>query len=571
MKLSRVLIILWFWCGCVAGGAALDRDAFTFTNYQLDLRVEPAQQRLAVRGKITLRNDSAAPQKNLVLQISSSLDWRSIQAGGKPVQFVAQPYASDIDHTGGVSEAVITLPQEVAPKAVVELEIGYEGTVALDIGRLKRVGIPDEIARRTDWDQISPSFTALRGVGHVIWYPVAMQSADFSEGNSLFQVLGRWKAREAQLEMKISVAQLVRPGDKEAVVVCDGKPEPRTNEERAPGSPVDCSYSPLGFTLPTLVLGDFEVAEGSSVRVFHAAGSKDEAETYVAAADKAVPFVQQWLGQVHGKAQVVQLPDASAAPFESGTMLLSPLSTDPKFVEITLVHELAHTVFSSTRPWIYEGVAHFAQAVYREQQAGRQAALDYMGLHRTALADAEKPVSGQKAESAASESLINTTSEEFYRSKAMFVWWMLRDMVGEPALKKALAAYRPQDDKEPSYVQHLIEAQSKRDLEWFFDDWVYRDRGLPDFRIVSVYPRKTLGNAYVVTVTVENLGEAGAEAPVTLRSAEGGVTKRLGVRGKATASIRIEVPSLPQEAVVNDGSVPERDATNNSFRVEVDK
>ncbi|PYX86062.1 MAG: hypothetical protein DMG68_16555 [Acidobacteria bacterium] len=216
-------------------------------------------------------------------------------------------------------------------------------------------------------------------------------------------------------------------------------------------------------------------------------------------------------------------------------------------------------------------MAHFAQAVYREQQAGRQAALDYMGLHRTALADAEKPVSGQKAESAASESLINTTSEEFYRSKAMFVWWMLRDMVGEPALKKALAAYRPQDDKEPSYVQHLIEAQSKRDLEWFFDDWVYRDRGLPDFRIVSVYPRKTLGNAYVVTVTVENLGEAGAEAPVTLRSAEGDVTKRLGVRGKATASIRIEVPSLPQEAVVNDGSVPERDATNNSFRVEVDK
>ena len=75
----------------------------------------------------------------------------------------------------------------------------------------------------------------------------------------------------------------------------------------------------------------------------------------------------------------------------------------------------------------------------------------------------------------------------------------------------------------------------------------------------------------MVTVTVENLGEAGAEAPVTLRSAEGGVTKRLGVRGKATASIRIEVPSLPQEAVVNDGSVPERDATNNSFRVEVDK
>ncbi len=70
----------------------MDREAFTFTNYDLDVRIEPEQQRLAVRGKITLRNDSASPQKNLPLQISSTLDWRSIQFNGKPVQFVSQPY-----------------------------------------------------------------------------------------------------------------------------------------------------------------------------------------------------------------------------------------------------------------------------------------------------------------------------------------------------------------------------------------------------------------------------------------------------------------------------------------------
>src|SRR5882672_1629836 len=65
---------------CALGGSlipaqALDRSAFTITNYDLNLRIELAQQRLAVRGKITLRNDSPAPQKNLSLQISSSLDW----------------------------------------------------------------------------------------------------------------------------------------------------------------------------------------------------------------------------------------------------------------------------------------------------------------------------------------------------------------------------------------------------------------------------------------------------------------------------------------------------------------
>ena len=561
-KLSGVLCLLF---ACAATSASLDRDAFTFTHYDLNVRVEPAQQRLSARGKISLRNDSATPQKNLVLQISSSLDWRSIQAGGKPVQFVSQPYASDIDHTGGLSEAVITLSQEVAPKRMVEIEIGYEGTVQLDIGRLKRVGIPDEIARHTDWDQISPNITALRGVGHVVWYPVAMQSADFSEGNSLFQVLGRWKAREAQAEMKIIIEQVVRPGENRQRVACDGKQESGTGKET---ESVECSYAPLGLTVPTLVLGNFETAEGPAARVYHFPTDKAEADAYVQAATRVTPFVQQWLGAPREKALVVELPDSSAAPFESGTMLLSPLSSDSKFIEVTLVHALAHAAFPSARPWIYEGLAHFAQALYRERQGGRQAALDYMGLHRSALADVEKSV---QPEAAAAESLINTTEEEFYRSKAMFVWWMLRDLVGETALKNALAAYRPQDDKEPSYIQHLVDAESKRDLEWFFDDWVYRDRGLPDFRIASVYPRKTLGDAYVVTVSVENLGDAGAEVPVMLRTAEGDVTKRLVVRGKASTAIRIEVASTSQTAVVNDSSVPESGPGSNVFKIEAAK
>ena len=81
----RFLCVLCALCGCAFQASALDREAFTFTNYDLDVRVEPEQQRLAVRGKLTLRNDSASAQKNISLQVSSTLDWRSIQIGGKPV------------------------------------------------------------------------------------------------------------------------------------------------------------------------------------------------------------------------------------------------------------------------------------------------------------------------------------------------------------------------------------------------------------------------------------------------------------------------------------------------------
>src|SRR6266849_8049008 len=191
MKFLHVLCVL---CGLALPGLALDREAFTFTNYDLDVRVEPEQQRLAVRGKLILRNDSASAQKNISLQVSSTLDWRSIQVSGKPVQFVTQPYTSDIDHTGALSEAIVTLPQAVPPKGTIELDIGYEGTIPLDATRLTRIGVPEELAKHSSWDQISPSFTAVRGAGYVAWYPITTESADFSEGNSLFEVVDRWKA-----------------------------------------------------------------------------------------------------------------------------------------------------------------------------------------------------------------------------------------------------------------------------------------------------------------------------------------------------------------------------------------
>ena len=148
------------------------------------------------------------------------------------------------------------------------------------------------------------------------------------------------------------------------------------------------------------------------------------------------------------------------------------------------------------------------------------------------------------------------------------MWWMLRDMLGNAALKKAIAAYRPEQDKEPSYMQRLIAAQTQRDLEWFFDDWVYRDRGLPDFKVVSAFSRKALSNTFIVTVTVENLGTAGAEVPVLVKFKGGELRKRIEVRAKDKASVRVETSAAASEIVVNDGSVPESDVSNNTFRVE---
>jgi len=567
MKLFCVVCVL---CGLAPGALALEREAFTISKYDLEIRLEPEQQRLGTRGKITLRNDSAHPQKVVALQISSSLNWRSIRIDGKAVQFVSQPYASDIDHTGALSEAIVTLPVEIKPKDSVELEIGYEGVIPLDATRLVRIGVPESFAKHTSWDQISPSFTAVRGAGYVAWYPITTESADFSEGNSLFEVVDRWKAREMRSEFKLALSLQDARGGTTPTLLCGAEAQGYSAEAgKDRGIRVECGWSPLGTVTPTFVMAEYVDESKAPLKLFSLPGHEAGAATYSNALDPATKFVSGWFGKPSASIAIADFADPQSAPFESGTLLLASMAAeDSKLAGINLVHELVHSALPSSRPWVYEGLAHFAEAMYRQEQGGRQAALDFLGLHRAAFLDSEKEVSATPQKNPG-QPLAITFDETYYRSKAAYVWWMLRDMAGDDAIKEAIRKYRAEDDndKAPNYVEQLIEAAAKRDLGWFFDDWVYQDRGLPDFHVQSVHPWKTEKGVQFITVTLENLGNAGAEVPFTIFFEGGEITKRIEVRAKATATTRVELPGIANKVVVNDGSVPESDLTNNVFKI----
>ncbi|MGB8012238.1 MAG: hypothetical protein WCF68_11525 [Terriglobales bacterium] len=564
MRFLCVLCVLW---GASLSAAALDREAFTITKYDLEIELEPQQQRLGARGKIALRNDSAQPQKIAALQISSSLSWRSIRVDAKPVQFVSQPFVSDIDHTGALSEAVVTLPAEVKPKDSVELEIGYEGVIALDATRLTNVGVPEEIAKHSSWDQIGPSFTAVRGAGYVAWYPITTESADFSDGNSLFEVGDRWKAREAWSEFKLRLSAASVAADASLTLLC-GAEAKSTDAGKDRGIQVQCGWNPLGTVTPTFAMATYVDLSKPPLKLFSLPGHEAGAAKYFNALDPAAKFVSGWFGQPKAPVAIADFADPNSAPFESGTLLMASMAAeDSKLAGINLVHELVHSALPSSRPWVYEGLAHFAEAMYRQQQGGREAALDFLGLHRAAFLDAEKEVSAAPQKNSG-QPLVSTFDETYYRSKAAYVWWMLRDMVGDDALKQAIGKYRAEDDNmnDPKYVERLIESAAKRDLGWFFDDWVYHDRGLPDFRVQAAHPWPEKDTQFI-TVTLENLGNAGAEVPFTITCEGGEITQRMEVRAKSKATTRVELKGPASEIVVNDGSVPESDLTNNMFKV----
>jgi len=570
----KSLCILCLVCASGLFAAALDREAFTIAKYDLEIRLEPRQQRLGARGKITLRNDSAQPQKVVALQISSSLNWRAIRASGRALQFVSQPFTSDIDHTGALSEAVVTLPAEIKPKDSVDLDVGYEGVVPLDATRLTRVGVPDAIARHTSWDHIGASFTAVRGAGYVAWYPITSESADFSEGNSLFEVTDRLRARSAGSEFKAKITMSDVSNERAPVIICTPAGASMVEEiSRAKLSSAECSWDRLGTVVPTFAMAMYSGANKPPLSLFSLPGHDEGASTYLDALAPAAKFVTGWFGKPTAPIAIADFADGHAAPFESGTLLMASMEdADANLAGINLVHELVHSAVPSPRPWVYEGLAHFAEAAYREQQGGRSAALNLLASHRAVFLDAEKELPGAPVKDIGPP-LAATFDDVYYRCKAAYVWWMLRDMIGEAALKAAISQYRPADDKDPKYVQGLVEAVAKRDLTWFFDDWVYHDRGLPDVRVQAAHPwqdDKPAGGkrSQIVTITLENAGNAGAEIPFTVRCEGNEVSRRLEVRARSTATMRVELPGTPIEVVLNDGSVPESETGNNVFKIE---
>jgi hypothetical protein len=134
---------------------------------------------------------------------------------------------------------------------------------------------------------------------------------------------------------------------------------------------------------------------------------------------------------------------------------------------------------------------------------------------------------------------------------------MLRDIVGEKSLQTALQAYDPAQDTTPGYFEHLLEQTGGRDLKWFFDDWVYRDRGLPDLSIASVYPSRESNAQVLVAVDIINEGYAAAEVPITAKGVDAAVTERVRIPPHGRITYRIAFQENPIEIDLNDGTVPE--------------
>ncbi len=578
MKFCVVLTLL---CAAATTGFGLDRQAFTITRYQLAAQIDRPTHVMAITGELTLRNDSKTPQKILTLQITSSFEWNIISLDGEPLQWLSENYTSDVDHTGSLTEAIVTLPKPVPSGGAVTVAVQYGGTIASDATRLTRMGTPVDIATRSDWDEISDSFTAVRGLGYVVWYPVAIEAVSMSDGNAVFDAIAAWKSRHQHSQFSAQIVLTEAPNAALCIAMNSstsacGQSKPIEDVESA-GNLKEFSNAVtldgMGESVPTFAIADYVELSRPTIALLHLAAHTSLARDYAVAAEASDPLLKEWLGEPRDQVRVIELTEPNALPYQSGSILFTPLRSWPTdTLQLLLMPAQVSARFHAPHLWIEEGLQRFLQAISVESRSGRKAALEYLDQLREPLVKSEEAThpKGASQASVADNTLLNTNDELYLRGKGSFVFWMLRDMLGDASLQSALAKYRAGADKDPSYFQRLLQTGSKRDVEWFFDDWVYRDRGLPDFHVDSTYARPLLGEGsknFLTTVTIENRGRTGAEVPVLVHTPAGEKTVRVLVKAGEKGTGRVEVPVAPDKIIVNDGSVPEADTESRTYKI----
>ena len=570
-----------------------EREALTFTSFDMDVHLRPAAQRIAVRALLTVRNDGHSPLAHIPLQISSSLDWETIRLAGRDVAFTVATLNSDVDHTGQLHEAAVALASPLAPGATLELDVTYSGTIPQSAQRLTTIGTPNDAALHTDWDSIGVDFTGLRGFGNVVWYPASSVPVILGDGARVFDEIGEHKLRIADAHFRLTLTDEFPHGQAPTVALINGHRVPLTlTEPSAAGAEVagiasaslDSPY--LGFEAPSLFLAIRTAHRATNTTLYTISEDDSAVEGWASAAGFVTPFLQGWLGQApRSQLTILDLPDPEDAPFETGALLVTAVREGtPDELDGVFAHSLTHawmcTSTSSPPAWLSEGVAHFMGTLWVENQQGRKKALESLESGRTALALAEPASPGESS----GQPLAQAISPVYYRTKATYVFWMLRDLVGDAALSGALRAYSPTEDAarglgpaaSPDYFEKLIKQAGapgngssslgwtpgpRRDLSWFFSDWVDADKGLPDISIDNVFPSHTEGDNWLVAVDISNSGYAAAEIPVTVSNPQTSVTQRVIVPARGKVTQRILIQGEPTKVQANDGTVPETEAS----------
>src|SRR5882757_781656 len=264
----------------------------------------------------------------------------------------------------------------------------------------------------------------------------------------------------------------------------------------------------------TFVAGKLQLnprqAEGISVAVYAPRASSANAEEFAASVARSAIIFSDMFGPIPDPTfTVIQLPDGTLRDYAApGVLLLSQRIWEPKSSDRTIARLVASQwwgiqVLPATPGdvWISDGLARYSEALYAEQNAGKEAglrAVDEFAVGALMYEDA--------APIAQSARLAPYSPD--YRSvvlnKGAMLFHMLRAQMGDVAFKSALRDFYFQFAEKSARIEDFENLAERRaqaaakppqeppNLRGFFAQWL-NSTGVPEFSLEYVVYRTPKG------------------------------------------------------------------------------
>src|SRR3984893_3425036 len=264
----------------------------------------------------------------------------------------------------------------------------------------------------------------------------------------------------------------------------------------------------------TFVAGNLQLnpkqAEGINVAVYAPRASSANAEEFAASVARSAIIFSDMFGPIPDPTfTLIQLPDGTLRDYAApGVLLLSQRIWDPKSSDRTIARLVASQwwgiqVLPATPGdvWISDGLARYSEALYAEQNAGKEAglrAVDEFAVGALMYEDAA-PIA-----KAARLAPYSPDYRSVVMNKGAMIFHMVRAQMGDVAFKSLLHDFYVKyagknatiDDFETLAQQRaqasLKPGEAPPQLKGFFTQWL-NSTGVPDFTIEYVVYRTKQG------------------------------------------------------------------------------
>src|ERR1700687_1569757 len=264
----------------------------------------------------------------------------------------------------------------------------------------------------------------------------------------------------------------------------------------------------------TFVVGNLQLnpkqAEGINVAVYAPRASSANAEEFATSVARSTIIFSDMFGPLPDPTfTVIQLPDGSLRDYAApGVLLLSQRIWDPKSSDRTIARLVASQwwgiqVLPATPGdvWISDGLARYSEALYAEQNAGKEAglrAVDEFAVGALMYEDAA-PIA-----QAARLAPYSPDYRSVVLNKGAMLFHMLRAQMGDVAFKSALRDFYFQFAEKTARIEDFENIAERRvqaaakppqdppNLRGFFAQWL-TSTGVPEFSLEYVVYRTPKG------------------------------------------------------------------------------